>query len=188
MRNFLPLVVVVFFLGVASPSQAQLRDDVRHQQSASRLYGQNGAITSLNQLFSPQHFRMSHSYEMSFGSFGGGSSSLGMYTNTMSFQFSEKLAARVDMSYAFSPFGSMNPLGPEADQGRFFLRNAEIAYKPAKNMQIHLQIRQSPYGGYMSPYGYSGYDGYYGHNPFAESAFHARYTNGEHLFWNDGLR
>ena len=188
MRNLLPLVVVVLligvlFIGVASPAQAQLRENVRQQESASVLYGQGGAAFSLNKLFSPQHFRMSHSYEMSFGSFGGSSSSLGMYTNTMNWQFNEKLAARVDMSYAFSPFGSVNPLGPNADQGRFFLRNAEIAYRPAKNMHFHLQVRQSPYGSYMDPYGY----GYYGYDRFHGSAFHARYSRGEDLFWRDGL-
>ena len=187
MRNLLPLVlfillVGILFVGVATPAQAQLREDVRQQQSAWVLYGQSGSVFSLNKLFSPQHFRMGHSYEMSFGSFGGGTSSLGMYTNSMNWQFNDKLAARVEMSYAFSPFGSVNPLGQSADQGQFFLRNAEIAYRPSKNMHFHLQVRQSPYGSYMGPYG-----GYHGYNPYYGSGIHARYSRGEDLFWRDGL-
>lgn len=180
MRNLLSLVCLIVFLGISLPAQAQLRENVHSQDAKARLYGQEGASFNLNQLFSPQHFRMSHSYEMSFGSFGGGSSSLGMYTNSMMFQFNDKLAARVDMSYAFSPFGSVNPLGPNADQGRFFLRNAEVAYRPSENVQLHLQVRQSPYGSYMQPYGHHGY-----YHP----GLHARYgRSADDLFWNDNFR
>lgn len=180
MRKLLSLFCLIVFLGVALPAEAQLRQDVRNQEARAQLYGQQGTAFSLNQLFSPDHFKMSHSYEMSFGSFGGNSSSLGMYTNTMSFQFNDQLAARVDMAYAFSPFGSSNLLGENADQGRVFLRNAEIAYRPAENVQLHLQVRQSPYGSYMSPYGY----GYYDRHPGA--AFQANVGSRiDDLFWRD---
>ncbi len=85
------------------------------------------------------------------------------------------------MAYAFSPFGTSNPLGPNADQGKVFLRNAEIAYRPAENVQFHLQVHQSPYGSYMSPYG--GY-GYYGH--YAGHALEARIgSRVDDLFWRD---
>lgn len=180
MRKLLSLLVLVVFLGTALPAQAQLRENVRSQEARAQIYGPQGGAFSLNTLFSPQHFKMSHSYEMSFGSFGGNSSSLGMYTNSMMFQFSDQVAARVDMSYAFSPFGSVNPLGQNADQGKIFLRNAEVAYRPAENVQLHLQVRQSPFGSYMSPYGGYGY-GYYPGNAF-EARFGSRVDD---LFWRD---
>lgn len=186
MRKLLSLVCLVVFLGLAMPAQAQLRSDVRSSQSPARLYGPDGPAFSLNKLFSPEHFRMSHTYEMSFGSFGGQTSSLGMYTNTMMFQFNQKLAARVDMAFAHSPFGNgmNNPLGPDADRGRVFLRNAEIAYRPSENMRLHLAFRQSPYGGYMNPYGYYG-NPYYGYG----SSFYGVFgTSDRDLFWNDRLR
>ena len=180
MRKLVSLICLIVFLGVALPAEAQLRQDVRTQENRARLYGQEGTAFSLNRLFSPEHFKMSHSYEMSFGSFAGNSSSLGMYTNTMRFQFNDRVAARVDMSYAFSPFGSINPLGADADQGRVFLRNAEIAYRPAENVQLHLQVRQSPFGAYMGPYGY-GYNNYY-----HRSAFHTDFGyRVDDLFWRD---
>lgn len=184
MRKLLSLLCFIVLLGLAAPAQAQLRSEVNSQQAAAKLYQSQGSAFTLNKLFSPAHFRMSHSYEMSFGSFGGQSSSLGMYTNTMLFQFDQKLAARVDVAFAHSPFsgaGLGNPLGPEADNGRLFLRNAEIAYRPTENTRLHLSFRQSPYGGYMSPYGYGGY----GHG----SSFQASFGGGERdLFWNDRLR
>jgi hypothetical protein len=186
MRNLLSLLCLIVLLGLAMPAEAQLRENVQSQDARTQLYGQQGTAFSLNQLFSPEHFRMSHSYEMSAGSFGGRSSSLGMYTNTMQFQFNDKMAARVDMAYAFSPFGGSNALGGGMDQGRAFLRNAEVAYRPTENVQLHLQIRQSPYGGYMSPYGMNRY----GYNRYFDAGIHSmfgsRSTND--LFWNDSLR
>ena len=121
---------------------------------------------------------------------------MGMYTNTMRFQFNQKLAARVDLAYAFSPFGRVNPLGRSNDSGRFFLRNAEIAYRPSKRVQLHLQVRQSPYGRYMGPYGfgqpYYGYGGHgYGYDPYHYGGSMNVRTNHhrvDDLFWNPRLR
>ncbi len=181
MRNVLSLLCLIVFLGVAMPAQAQLRENVRSQDDGTKLYGQEGPAFSLNQLFSPEHFQMSHSYEMSFGSFGGNASSLGMYTNSMQFQFNSKLAARVDMAYAFSPFGQMNALGATSEGGQLFLRNAEIAYRPSEKVQFHLQVRQSPHGSYMSPYGYGRH---------LDNRMHAGFGSNRtnDLFWNDNLR
>lgn len=188
MRNLLSSFCLIALLGLAMPAQAQLREHVQSQDARTQLYGQQGTAFSLNQLFSPAHFKMSHTYEMSTGSFGGRSSSLGMYTNTMRFQFNDKVAARVDMAYAFSPFGGSNGLGAGVSQGRAFLRNAEVAYRPTENVQLHLQIRQSPFGGYMSPYGrmnpygYSRYSGMHGMYGMYGS------RSADDLFWNDNLR
>jgi len=188
MRKLLSLVLFVVLLGVTLPANAQLRNNVQSQEAAARLYGTDGPMFSLNKLFSPEHFKMGHSYEMSFGSFGNQSSSLGMYTNSMMFQFNDKLAARVDLSFAHSPFGSNNAIGGQSNQGQFFLRNAEVAYRPSEKVHVHLSIRQSPYGSYMSPYGRYGYNPYsYGRHS-AHSLFAGFGNRGDDLFWNDRLR
>src|SRR5690606_1177779 len=103
MRKLLPLLCLVVFLAVAMPAQAQLRQNLPVQRASSKLFDSEAVSFVMNKIFSPQHFRMQHSYEMSFGSFGGHSSSLGMYTNTMMWQFDQKLAARVDIAFAHSP-------------------------------------------------------------------------------------
>ncbi len=183
MRTTLTLLLLIVFLGVTTPAEAQLRTDVRSANAPVKLYDQGGSAFSLNKYFSPEHFRMSHSVEFSTSSFNGGSS-MGMYTNSMMWQFSQKLAARVDVGVAYSPnaqgFGQSNKLnlnnGPQV-----FLRNAEIAYRPSENVQFHLSVRQSPYGQYASPYGYYGHRGG-GH-------FQAAFGHDQRdLFWNDRLR
>lgn len=189
MRNILSLFVLLVVLGVSLPAQAQLRDHVQSRQAEARLYGSDAPMFALNRLFSPEHFKMGHSYEMSFGSFGNGVSSLGMYTNSMMFQFNQKLAARVDVSFAHSPFGSNNVMG-QSNQGQVFLRNAEVAYRPSEKVHLHLSVRQSPYGSYMSPYGaYMSPYGYYGYGRHAHHAMFVGFGNrGDDLFWNDELR
>jgi len=161
MRKFVSIVCLVVLLGVATPVQAQFRDAPTTQQASAKLYD-TGSNPLFNKLFSPEHFRMSHSLEFSTGSFGGNGSSLGMYTNTMMWQFSSKLAARADVALAYSPDGGSNGgLNHNAfgnNSGRVFLRNAELAYRPNERTRIHLTFRQSPYGTYASPYGY-GYGG-----------------------------
>jgi hypothetical protein len=169
MRNVFSLLCLIALLSLAVPAQAQHRADLPAKHAAVRLFDQGGPSFALNKLFSPEHFQMSHSYEMSMGSFGGNTSSMGMYTNTMQWQFSNKLAARVDVAVAHNLFGgnnnTLNGLGLNQQQGpQVFLRNAEVAYRPTENLQFNFSVRQSPYGSYMSPYGHygMGYGGFYG--------------------------
>ncbi len=181
MRKALFISCIVLMLGVTLPARAQLRQDVNVQNAPVRLYDQSGF--TLNKFFSPAHFKMNHSFEMSAGSFGGRTSSLAMYTNTMAWQFSSKLAARVDVAFAFSPLGNAGIGGvSRGNQGRVFLRNAEIAWRPTENMQLNISVRQSPYGRYASPYG--AYGPYGGYNRFS-AGFH---SGSRDLFWNDNLR
>lgn len=163
MRRLLFVTLLVTLLVVvtpaARPASAQLRTDAVSSQASVKLYDQGGAGFSLNRFFDPQHFKMSHSFELSSSSFGGYGSSLGMYTNSMMWQFSSRLAARVDLSMAYSPTASM-PGASMTGGGdtRVFLRNAEISFRPKENMLLHFSVRQNPYGYYASPYGYYGDD------------------------------
>lgn len=183
MRISVYIVCLVFLTLFAQPAAAQLRQDAAHVNAPVRLYDQGGAPFSLNQFFSPEHFRMGHSVELSSGSFGGYGSTLAMYTNSMMWQFSSKLAARVDIGVSWSPTSAYPGLSETGGQSRVFLRNAEIAFRPKENMLLHLSVRQSPYGPYASPYGrYGGYGGY----GFGYDALD--YGHREPLFWNPRLR
>ncbi|NKN80779.1 hypothetical protein HF633_13520, partial [Weissella cibaria] len=127
MRKAISAGCLLLVLGLAVPAQAQLREAVQEMTAPAKLYDQGGF--SLNKFFSPAHFRMSHSFELSAGSFGGQTASLAMYANTMAWQFSSKLAARVDVAFAFSPLAGTDFDGlSQGNQGRIFLRNAEIAW------------------------------------------------------------
>lgn len=184
MRSTLLLFFLVLSLSVAAPAQAQFRGDASGQQAAARVYDEGRFEAALDKVFSEEHFRMGHSYEMSYSSLGGQSASMGMYTSSLMWQFDQKLAARVDVGL-MQPFSG--DLFGQDHSPRLFLRNAEIAYRPSENMQIHLQMRQSPYGGYLGSRGgfYSPYGNAYG-SPYGGSGFNMRAGTAPHdLFWND---
>ena len=181
MRNIVSLACLLLCLSIVAPAEAQLRETVLEQQAPVKLYDTKTSGFTLNKFFDPAHFRMSQSVEFSSSSFGGQVSSLGMFTNSMMWQFSDKLAARVDISAAYSPnAGTLsNAQGNLSGDTRLFVQNAEVAYRPTENVQLHLSFHQSPYGRYASPYGY------YGYSPYGRmNRFHASTTAGS-LFWND---
>ena len=179
MRVFFSLLCLVIMLSVMQPAQAQLRETDSRPAPAALYDDGSTAGSLLNTLFSDEHFRMSHAYEMSMSRFGGNSASLGMYTNSMMWQFNEQWAARVDVSLSHSPFGGSNAFANEQD-ARVFLRNAEVAYRPSENMEFRFQMRQSPYGSYMSPYG-AAYSPY-GHRSHVGMRAHTGTSN---LFWRN---
>jgi hypothetical protein len=140
-------------------------------------------------LLDPRAFRFSHSYEFSYSGFGGENLGLGVYTTSLRWQPTNRLAARVDVGVAHSPFGSegaQQAVGFEpGTPARVFLRNAEVAYRPTDNTVFHLQIRQSPFGPYASPFGSYGYDRYspFGYGSQVSASF-APADDGD-LFWRD---
>lgn len=152
MRTILPLLCLVFLLSVTAPAHAQLRETAQQNSSVvTQLYDAgNAATNALGNLFGAEDFRMSHSYQMSFSSFGGSTASMGMYTNSMMWQFNPAWSARVDVSVAH-PLANNGAFGQQ--ETRVFLRNAQVSYEPSENMELHFQVRQSPYGRYASPYG-----------------------------------
>lgn len=172
MRTALPLLCLVLTLSLTAPAEAQLRETAQQNRAVqTQLYDSaSSAADALESLFGADHFRMVQSYEASFSSFGGQTSSMGMYTNSMMWQFNSDWAARMDVSVAH-PFTEMSAFGER--NTRLFIRNAEVAYKPSENFQVRMQVQQSPYGRYMSPYG--SHRSYRGFSP----------TPGGDLYWQN---
>jgi len=187
------LIVLLIVLIASVPAYAQRRADLPANPPAVQLAGSDQPL-SLSGLFNAQSLRIGHSYEFSYSGYGGSSLGLGVYSTSLQWQPSSRLAARVDVGVAHSPFGSSDvqqALGFDQNTpARVFLRNAEIAYRPTENSVLHLQIQQnpmgafgrSPYGSYASPYGYGGY----GYAPGYGTSLHARYgSDSDALFWRD---
>ncbi len=154
MRTILPVVAGLLLVGtISAPAQfkEQAQEDSRisqgiYQQPSSWLFG----------WFDPSKFTMRHSFEMSYMTLGGGQGfSLGTYTNSMLYEFSDKLNARADVSLSYSPFNSFSsgPGGKRNDLSSIYLSRAEINYRPWENTLIQFSFRQLPYGGYFySPF------------------------------------
>lgn len=152
------LFTVIFTLVIAAASSAQFRDSqpsdftntgfiIKHDQPATA----NGGFLSNIQ------YKMSHSYEMNFASFGGTYANQNMYTNTSFFQFNPRFSGRFDLAVSHSPFGAGVP-GAQNRSAQFFVRNAELNYRLGKNSHITLQYQQNPGLGYFG--GYPGFGGF----------------------------
>lgn len=108
---------------------------------------------------------MSHSYSMNFGSFGGNYQSVNAYTNTMQMALSDKMTARVDVSFFHSPFGGSNSFGQNDIGQQVRISNAELNYKISDNAFIQFTYNNtpSPYGMGYNPYGFynRGYNNFF---------------------------
>lgn len=159
MRRYGTLLMLIAVLSFSAPVHAQLRDGRVAAQSESLMQAPEGVGLLMKTLFNPEHFAMSHAFEMSVGGSSYGSSSLAMYTNSLQWRFGNKLAARADVSVAYSPFGnnasgfSTNPGSVSGRSADVFLRNASVRYQPSENVTFNLSYHRSPYGNYLGPYG-----------------------------------
>lgn len=157
MYRFLPIVILALVLLTAAPVDAQLRAELPPRVAPAAVYTQPSPGLSLGNLFNSETLKFSHGYEFSYNSFGGEGIGIGVYSTSMRWQPTDRLAARVDVGLAHSPFGSsmmQQQLGFSQDQpARVFLQNASIAYRPTENSVLTLSFSQSPYGGYFAPFG-----------------------------------
>jgi hypothetical protein len=161
-------MISVVLLGVllSSVSIGQLKSKVDAPPSVSSSLTRPVTNDFLLGLFDPSAFSMRHSFSMSYTSFGGQGLSLGTYTNSMSYQFSDALDVQADVSLMHSPY---NSLGKDAQSqlSGLFLSRAQLSYRPTDNMWLQIQYRQLPpmywMGNYRSPYfyGIDRYDGDY---------------------------
>ena len=190
---FALLAVLAVALVVAVPASAQRTADLPGRQAPVALTDAGGGL-SLGKLFNAETVRLGHSYELSYGAGPGGGVGLGVYTSSLRWQPSTKLAGRVDVGVAHSPFGSsgvQSALGFEGgDDVRVFLRNAELAYRPTEGMTLQLRVQQSPYGAYAAPFGYGPGLGYapYGSGAYGRTGLSARFApaDGDALFFRGG--
>ena len=147
------IVAVAVALLCTSASMAQFKTQVDQGPIVSD--GMSSSTGSfLFGWFNPDNFHMRHSFDLSYQTFGGQGMSLGTYTNSMTYDFSEKLNARADISMSYSPYNTFSTFGGKKnDLSKIYLSRAELNYKPWENVMVKVQYRQLPYGSYYySPF------------------------------------
>ena len=148
------LFIVVFMSLMVSLSFAQYKSELDNKDVGMPQIFKTSDNTILG-IINPENFSMKHSYSMSYNSFAG--MALGVYTNTMSYKFSDNLNVSADISLAHAGLGN-NYNKALADQlTGLYLSRAELNYKPFDNFIIQLRYEKPPYYGY----GYNPYYGYY---------------------------
>jgi hypothetical protein len=147
------IVAVAIAMLCASASVAQFRTQVDQGPIVSDGAASQSTGSFMFGWFNPANFHMRHSFDLSYQTFGNQAMSLGTYTNSMTYDFSEKLNARADISMSYSPYNTFSTFGGKKnDLSSIYLSRAELNYKPWENVMVKVQYRQVPYGNYYSPF------------------------------------
>lgn len=153
--SFLLLSVVTVFGQFKDPGfpTSTIRDGIVAKDNGPLL----GFLNSEN-------FKMTHSYNLSYSTFGNQGLALGVYTNSMFYKIADNFNVQLDASIVHSPYSSFGKDVTNQLTG-LYISKAAINYQPWKDFNITVQYRRAP--NYYNPY-FNRYDdgfGYYD-NPF----------------------
>ncbi|UCE19938.1 MAG: hypothetical protein JSV84_06230 [Gemmatimonadota bacterium] len=101
-------------------------------------YGLSRGLSLLN----PDRFSMSHSYTMSLFSSGGEGHMVGLYMNTMKYQFSNPLLLTVHVGYMHQPFATAH--ARRMTDANAVLSGFELEYRPTKNFFLKVEYGTTP--------------------------------------------
>lgn len=155
--------ILIISLMVSSVLYGQFKEDLNKKVDIRKGIVTQETPSLFANFFNPNNFNMSHSVSMSYSAFGNHGIALGVYTNTMSYQFNENLNVEVDASIVNSPYSTFGNQFNDQING-LYLSRAQINYKPTENTFLTIQYLKGP--SYYSPYSNRGF------SSFGRSWFH----------------
>jgi len=149
-------MIMLFVVILTITGYAQFKDTEQQLPDIkSGILAQPSSNYNLFSFINPQNFHMQQSVGMSYSSFGSGQGmAMGVYTNSMSYKFTDRLNVQLDASVINTPYSSFGKQFNNSLSG-FYISNAAINYQPWKDVYISVQYRNLPYSMY-SPYSYYG--------------------------------
>ena len=142
MRHRGRVLFVALILAGVLPAAGQFKSQVQQEPPAANAIMRQDDGPALFGWFDPSRFSMQQSVSFSYLTMGSQGMSLGMYTNSMMYQFSDKVNARADVSLMYSPFNSTGLPGAKNNNlSNIFLSRAEVNYRPWDNVIVQLQYR-----------------------------------------------
>jgi hypothetical protein len=152
--------IAILMIFAASTLFGQFKDQPAPDIKSGIL---NNSQSNIFGFFNPNNFKMNHTIDVSFSSFGSaGNLALTTYTNSMFYKFNDKLNVSADISIVNSPYNTFGS-GFTQNINGIYLSRAQLTYRPTENMSVILQYRNvpysyySPFGNYYSPFYYYGY-------------------------------
>jgi hypothetical protein len=162
--DFMKKLAILILLAFSVSGYAQYKDSGFPKESIKDGIVNNQS-SPLFGFLNSENFHMRHSFSMSYSAFGNQGLALGVYTNSMLYQFAENLDVQADISVVNSPYSTFSKEFQNSLTG-IYLSRAAINYKPWNDFFITVQYRNLPYNYY--PYGgyyRGGLSGWYD-NPF----------------------
>lgn len=154
------LLTLIFFISSISIFGQFKGDDSKPIDIRSGILNQDPS-GSLFSFIDFSKFSMNHSFGMSYSAFGNNGVALGVYTNHLAYNFSEKLNVEVDASIVNSPYNTLGDNFTKSING-VYIDNARINYQPSEKFNLSLQFSNSPYNYYNNNYrGFSPFSRFY---------------------------
>lgn len=152
--------IVTIFILASVVVNAQFKADLDNKPSVSNGILNTSTFGSVFGFLNSDNFSMHHTFDLSFSSFSGlGNMSLGVYTNSMEYKFSDRLNVQTDISVVNTPYNSFGKDFSKQING-IYLSRAALNFKVSDDMKIFVEYRSLP-GGFYQPFGYSGYSPFY---------------------------
>ena len=150
--------ILFFILLVTSVHFAQFQGDESKDINIKSGILSNNPMGSIFNFIDPSKFNMNHGFEMSYSAFGNNGMALGVYTNKISYEFSEQLDIQINTSIVNSPYNTLGDGFTNSING-VYIDNARINYNPSEKFNISLQFSNSPFNYYNRYYrnGFSPY-------------------------------
>ncbi len=162
MRKIFPGTLFLMLILVPIFASAQFKKDTKKPDFTSILV--QPAESFLFSFLDPSKFKMSHSFNMSFGMGGGQQLFQNAYINTMFFQFSDNLSLTTDLGIMQTPYHTFGK-NSSLNNPQFF-GGAQLNYKISDDSFLQLRFESLPANSY------NGYNNYY--NPFNRSSLFNR--------------
>ncbi|MCF7804573.1 MAG: hypothetical protein K9N46_10500 [Candidatus Marinimicrobia bacterium] len=158
MKKVISILAILIAIALINPSvvDAQFRAEQNRPSISERIgmpYSPSNSSMVLG-FIDPSKLDMKQSYSMSFISGAGQSTTLGMYTNRLSYMISPDMQIIADIGYLHQPFQSMNSGLPSNifSNGQFFY-GGELRYKPTDNTSLRIRLDNMPrYNSWGNPY------------------------------------
>ncbi len=148
------IALLILLFGLTFAVNAQFKKDLDNQPSVKEGFLNPQTSSNIFGFIDPSKFSMQHSVSMSYSSFAGQGVALGVYTNSMRYDFNDNLNVQVDASIVNSPYNTLGDGYTNSING-IYLSRAALNYKPSENTSISIQFRQGPgayYNSYYNPY------------------------------------
>ena len=152
MKKLLMMIIVLSIVPTLAFGQLKKQNETVDIKSA--IIEPLGNTLSGIGLIDPSKISMSHSFSMSYFSFGGNSLSQSMYLNTIRYQIADPLTLKLQWGIQNFPHNTFMANHP-AFQGGPFISGAELDYRPTENIKVKFQYNRMP--GYHNSYRYPYY-------------------------------
>jgi len=136
-------VALLLAMLVSGMAVGQFRSSANSKPSVGESLIRNDDSGLLFGWFDPSRLVMHQSYSINYTMVGGRGFSLGVYTGSLFYRFSNPLSMQFDVSLVHSPFGGFGGKFGQDISG-IYLSRAQLNYRPSENTLFQIQFRQLP--------------------------------------------